>query len=229
MFDFVRYRPSFDEFVALIRSSSDPVGLVPVCANTLTPVSAFCKFQEGDRSFPFESVIGGERLPHSPPDDRGLPDLCFAFYDRTVIFDHINKTVAVVAHAHIDPENLHGCYEAACERVDRLVERFQQGDGSLPLQRRSPTGDSGRRRIADDGGTSREGTAIPRVRELASARSLGAFVIGRRLRHRRYRRLGSQRNQLRQSVLRAANESTPLRRPESTLTFGQMPLISPTP
>ena len=40
-----------------------------------------------------------------PPDDRGLPDLCFAFYDRMVIFDHINKTVAVVAHAHVDPSD----------------------------------------------------------------------------------------------------------------------------
>ena len=29
-----------------------------------------------------------------PPDDRDLPDLCFAFYDRMVIFDHINKTIA---------------------------------------------------------------------------------------------------------------------------------------
>ena len=185
----MRYRPTFEEFVELAREAS----VVPVyrqlIGDTLTPVSAFCKIQEGDWAFLFESVVGGERLgrysflgagpflrfqafgsrvrieqrrpaarrrpqelehpdplrlleeklaayraphvpglprfcggavgyagydavryverlPNPPPDDRGLPDLCFAFYDRMVIFDHINKTIAVVAHAHVDPTDL---------------------------------------------------------------------------------------------------------------------------
>ena len=29
---------------------------------------------------------------HPPHDDRGLPDLAFAFYDHMVVFDHVNKT-----------------------------------------------------------------------------------------------------------------------------------------
>jgi anthranilate synthase component 1 len=62
----MRYRPTFEEFVELTRSAVAPVGLVPVyrqlIGDTLTPVSAFCKIQEGDWSFLFESVIGGERL-----------------------------------------------------------------------------------------------------------------------------------------------------------------------
>ena len=158
--------------------------------DTLTPVTAFCKIQEGDWSFLFESVVGGERLgrysfvgsgpflrfqafgnrvqiqtaetdgwdteefdhddplrlleersPHTArracPACRAsaagrsatpattpcatssacrtrrrttasLPDLCFALYDRMVIFDHINKTIAVVAHAHVDPARPRG-------------------------------------------------------------------------------------------------------------------------
>src|SRR5947209_7367164 len=188
----MRHRPTFEEFVELARGHS----VVPIyrqlIGDTLTPVSAFCKIQEGDWAFLFESVVGGERLgrysflgsgpflryqaygtrvqievtaedrgstlgkpqapvilehpdplrlleeklaayraphlpglprfcggavgyvgydtvryvehlPDAPPDDRGLPDLCFALYDRMVIFDHITKTVAVVAHAHVDP------------------------------------------------------------------------------------------------------------------------------
>src|SRR5262245_9469265 len=195
------YYPAFNEFAALAREHT----VVPVyrqlVGDTLTPVSAFCKVQEGEWSFLFESVVGGERvgrysfvgsgpflrfqawgnrvqitphpnpppqggrelnspypltgegrgggvldlahddpiklleellsryrtphiaglprfcggavgysgydavryterLPNPPLDDRQLPDLCFAFYDRMVIFDHINKTIAVVAHAH---------------------------------------------------------------------------------------------------------------------------------
>src|SRR5262245_26785353 len=179
------HRPTFEEFAELARGHS----VVPVhrrlIGDTLTPVTAFCKIQEGDWSFLFESVVGGERvgrysflgagpflrfqsfgrrvqiqtlksgshawqtqeeehddplrlleerlaayrvprmpglpsftggavgyagydtvryverLPNPPDDDRGLPDLCFAFYDRMVIFDHLTKTVAVVAHAHV--------------------------------------------------------------------------------------------------------------------------------
>src|SRR5207237_1592985 len=58
----MRYRPTFDEFADLARGAS----VVPVyrqlIGDTLTPVSAFCKVQEGDWAFLFESVIGGERM-----------------------------------------------------------------------------------------------------------------------------------------------------------------------
>jgi anthranilate synthase component 1 len=228
------YYPSFDEFAELAAGAS----LVPVyrqlVGDTLTPVSAFCKIQEGDWAFLFESVVGGERvgrysfvgsgpflrfqayerkvqiqemvsgpdgigrlgppvelehadplklleekvaayraphlpglprftggavgyagydavryverLPQPPPDDRHLPDLCFAFYDRMVIFDHINKTIAVVAHAHVpkgttaDKAALREAYRVACERVDRLVERLHQGVADLQLTDIAPVG-----------------------------------------------------------------------------------------
>src|SRR5262245_37746148 len=227
----MRYRPSFEEFVALARGHS----LVPVyrqlVGDTLTPVSAFCKVQVEGPAFLFESVVGGERLgrysflgsdpfltlsasdravtvtqgrsmstsneadplrfleelltkyqaphvpglprfcggavgyagydtvryverlPNPPADDRGLPDLCFALYDRMVIFDHVNKTVLAVAHAHVaagsrqqaagSEDELRQSYEAACRRVDQLVERLQQGYAGLQLtdvdaDRRSP-------------------------------------------------------------------------------------------
>src|SRR5947209_878940 len=58
----MRHRPTFEEFVELARGAT----LVPVyrqlIGDTLTPVSAFCKIQEGDWAFLFESVVGGERL-----------------------------------------------------------------------------------------------------------------------------------------------------------------------
>ncbi len=58
----MRYRPTFEEFAELAKGSS----VVPVyrqlIGDMLTPVSAFCKIQEGEWSFLFESVVGGERL-----------------------------------------------------------------------------------------------------------------------------------------------------------------------
>ncbi|MBO0701245.1 MAG: chorismate-binding protein, partial [Zavarzinella sp.] len=225
----MRYFPSFDEFAALAAGHT----VVPVyrqlTGDSLTPVSAFCKVQEGDWAFLFESVVGGEKvgrysfvgsgpflrfeafdrrtvtqagrgpkqeathpdplakleellsayraphvpglprfcggavgyagydtvryvehLPNAPEDDRGLPDLSFAFYDRMVVFDHIDKTIAAVAHAHIPgvrsqesgvrKEELAASYEAACRQVDRLVERLQQGVADLQLTDIDPRG-----------------------------------------------------------------------------------------
>ncbi len=230
----MKHRPSYSDFVELSRQGT----VVPVyrqlIGDTLTPVSAFCKIQEGDWSFLFESVVGGERvgrysflgsgpflrflaygqrvqiqtlrpgapppshgggspiqseelehpdplallqerladyrtpplpglprftggavgyaaydsvryaerLPKPPADDRQLPDLCFAFYDRMVIFDHINKTIAVVAHAYVGEGDLERSYRNACERVDRMVERLHQGVADLQLTDITPIGEA---------------------------------------------------------------------------------------
>src|SRR5690242_3318115 len=41
----------------------------------------------------YDAVRYTENLPNPPRDDRGLPDLAFAFYDRMLVFDHIRKTI----------------------------------------------------------------------------------------------------------------------------------------
>jgi anthranilate synthase component 1 len=81
----------------------------------------------------YDSVRYTEHLPDAPPDDRGLPDLAFGFYDRMVVFDHIRKTVLVVAQARVaelgDARAAHG--EAAA-RVDELVDRLSAPGPELP-------------------------------------------------------------------------------------------------
>jgi anthranilate synthase component 1 len=269
----MRYYPAFDEFTRLARDH----GIVPVyrqlTGDTLTPVSAFCKIQEGDWSFLFESVVGGERLgrysflgsgpflkfqsyenhvkiqvrdhgphakgfradlalertveldhldplklleeklaayrapqlpglprfsggavgysaydavryverlPNPPPDDRQLPDLCFAFYDRMVIFDHLTKTVAAVAHAHVDAADLAGCYQKACERVDRLVERLQQGVADLQLTDIAPVGAVERPYTSNFEPTAYE-AAVVRCKEYIKAGDIFQVVLSQRL------------------------------------------------
>jgi anthranilate synthase component 1 len=73
----------------------------------------------------YDAVRYTEDLPNVPPDDRDLPDLLFAFYDRMVLFDHIRKTILVVAHAHVGPDaDPRAAYDRACARVDELVARL---------------------------------------------------------------------------------------------------------
>src|SRR6266849_3207643 len=91
----MHYRPTFDEFAALAREAS----LVPVyrqlIGDTLTPVSAFCKIQEGEWSFLFESVVGGERLGRYSFLGSG-PFLRFQSYEQHVWIHEtpLSETVA---------------------------------------------------------------------------------------------------------------------------------------
>ena len=83
----------------------------------------------------YDTVRYVERLPNAPPDDRRMPDLSFAFYDRMVIFDHVNKTIAAVAHwiGLSSSGDLPKEYAEVCRRVDRLVDKLQTGSSDLAL------------------------------------------------------------------------------------------------
>jgi anthranilate synthase component 1 len=83
----------------------------------------------------YDAVRYTENLPHTPPDDRGLPDLAFAFYDRMVIFDHIRKTILAVAQAHLDDGiDPRIAYDDACNALDDLVSRLAAPAGEFSLQ-----------------------------------------------------------------------------------------------
>jgi len=84
----------------------------------------------------YDTVRYVERLPHAPHDDRKLPDLSFAFYDQMVVFDHVQKTILVLALAEVrgkDEAATKKSYDDACGRVDCLVKQLDAPDQSLPL------------------------------------------------------------------------------------------------
>ncbi|MBT5019759.1 MAG: anthranilate synthase component I, partial [Planctomicrobium sp.] len=81
----------------------------------------------------YDVVRYTENLPNPPEDDRQLPDLSFAFYDEMVIFDHIEKTIIVIAHARTDTDDLREEYDKACQRVDSLCERLQTPLTEFPM------------------------------------------------------------------------------------------------
>src|SRR5207302_1767619 len=99
----MRFRPTFEEFVELAHQAS----LVPVyrqlIGDTLTPVSAFCKIQEGEWAFLFESVVNGERLGRYSFLGAG-PLLRFQAFDRRVQLQAAGKAMQESEHA--DPLKL---------------------------------------------------------------------------------------------------------------------------
>src|SRR3954469_6534657 len=72
----------------------------------------------------------GEKLTAPPPDDRRLPDVMFGFYGELVIFDHVDKTIKIVANAEIpaglNASDLPAEFRDACARIDALVARLQK-------------------------------------------------------------------------------------------------------
>jgi anthranilate synthase component 1 len=89
----------------------------------------------------YDTVRYTENLPHPPRDDRRLPDLSFAFYDRMVVFDHIQKTILVVAFADVRQGNLEAAYETACSRVDEVCHQLSQPTDNLEFVDISLSGD----------------------------------------------------------------------------------------
>jgi anthranilate synthase component I len=90
------------------------------------PLKGLPRFVGGAVGFAsYDAVRYTENLPDVPPDDRGIPDLSFALYDRMILFDHIRKTVLAVALAHVGPGvDPKAAYAQACERLDELVGRL---------------------------------------------------------------------------------------------------------
>ena len=73
----------------------------------------------------YDVVRYTERLPNAPEDDRRLPDLCFSFYDRLVVFDNVTKTMLVVVLVPTgDLENPRQAYDGALRRLDEIVRQL---------------------------------------------------------------------------------------------------------
>jgi anthranilate synthase component 1 len=98
--------------VGRIRSATLP-GLPPFCSGAVGYAG-------------YDVVRYFERLPHAPPDDRQVPDMAFAFYDQMVVFDHVTKTITVVAMARVNRPgvSLDRAYREAGQRVDHLVAQL---------------------------------------------------------------------------------------------------------
>ncbi len=74
----------------------------------------------------YDTVRFVEELPNCPPDDRGLPDMFFMFFDSVVIFDHLNKTIKVVCSQRTDGKSPEEAYEEAVSRIDGLIEKLRR-------------------------------------------------------------------------------------------------------
>lgn len=89
-------------------------------AARLPELPPFCSGAVGYAGY--DVVRYTEHLPNAPQDDRGLPDLSFAFYDHMIVFDNVSKTMYVVVMARTsDSTDVESAYREATQRVDDTV------------------------------------------------------------------------------------------------------------
>ena len=73
-----------------------------------------------------------EELPNPPEDDRELPDMTFAFYDRMLVFDHITKTISVIALAWPKKhETIEAAFNDANQRIDDTIKKLNHPENDL--------------------------------------------------------------------------------------------------
>jgi anthranilate synthase component 1 len=126
----------------------------------------------------YDTVRWAEHLPNVPQDDRGLPDLAFAFFDRMVLFDQITKTIMAVGHARTDGD-LKQRYAEACAQVDDLVLRLSM-PATIPPVDIAPLGDV----VEDTTSTfTHEGFigAVNKAKEYIQAGDIFQVVLSQRL------------------------------------------------
>jgi len=105
----------------------------------LPELPAFCGGAVGYAGY--DIIRYSEHLPDPPPDDRQLPDLSFAFFDRMVVFDHIRKTVIVICHASTEVADLKAEYTRAADGVDEICRQLQRRTADIQMTDVAPVGE----------------------------------------------------------------------------------------
>ena len=90
----------------------------------------------------YDGVRLVERLPNPPPDDLGLPDAVWCFYDTVVAFDHVKRQLVLIASVFVDPEtDLRDAYDDAQARLTAIERELHDGVFEAPEPVRLETED----------------------------------------------------------------------------------------
>lgn len=99
----------------------------------VAPVKGMPPFTGGAVGFAgYDAVRYVEHLPNAPHDDRGLADMSFAFYDRMLVFDHITKTITVIALAWPKQfDTPEAAFGDAADRINSMIHSLGETDDGL--------------------------------------------------------------------------------------------------
>jgi len=124
----------------------------------------------------------------APEDDRGLPDLHFAFYDGVVVFDHAENMVLVVCLAMVpadaDETAARSAYEDATEKIRHTIEMLQTHSRHLPAgmfdDMPPEDGDDGGGRVRSNITRDQHREMVDRAKEYIREGDIFQVVLGQR-------------------------------------------------
>jgi len=151
-FSFIGYRPR----KVLRWSLGDPGDPYALAAAELdaaraAPVAGLPPFAGGAVGmFAYDLVRTVEPLGEPPPDPLGLPDLALMMTDVLVAFDHLNRTVTVIANVYRD-DDFEASYARATDAIAEVRRRL-----AGPVPRPAGTAIAGRTEVALESNMSRE-------------------------------------------------------------------------
>jgi anthranilate synthase component 1 len=110
------------------RACDDPLALIDqwVGKHETVAVPGLPRFRGGAVGYlAYELARCYERLPAPAADPLGLPLTRLALYDSLLVFDHVQRTIKVVAHVPLD-EDVDAAYDAGLARIEALVQRLAE-------------------------------------------------------------------------------------------------------
>lgn len=128
-----------------------------------------------------------DKLPFAsaPTDDRHLPDVAMAYYDTTVVFDHVRKLVHVIALIELpfgaDDRTLEDAHAIGLNRLDRRIaeltdqsRRLAPGDVASDATSRAPSS------LASNITRAQHAHMVARAKQYIAAGDIFQVVLGQR-------------------------------------------------
>src|SRR5215208_5791873 len=86
----------------------------------------------------YDIIRSIESLPHSPPDDRDLPDAILMVVDTLLVLDNLFNRATVIANVDVPPDagsaDLRQLFQKAMERIECWLDRLAEPAPSAVLQ-----------------------------------------------------------------------------------------------
>ena len=74
----------------------------------------------------YDTVRYFERVPTPEKDSLALPEALFLLVDTLLVFDHLRHKIKVVSHVHLDGKSVNSAYQAAVDRIERLIGALEE-------------------------------------------------------------------------------------------------------
>lgn len=118
---------------------------------------------------------------NAPPDDRGLPDLHFGFYDGVIAFDHVERLVHVVQLCIVGPDDDPGeTYDRAHANLHERATEIQRHSKPLPagVVRTEPVSDNAP--MPSNLTREHHATMVAKAKDYIAAGDIFQVVVGQR-------------------------------------------------